>query len=59
MPWLRRQLATRTSSMMAREDARKGADFRLASVKSLRRRRAAGTVDVPLPEFSSYLEPAP
>jgi glycosyltransferase involved in cell wall biosynthesis len=45
------------ASMMAQNDPRKHGAFRNAVRKSLLRRRAAGTLDVPLRAFASYLEP--
>ncbi len=45
------------ASMMAQSDPRKHAGFRLAAHKSLTRRRAAGTLHIPLRDFTSYLEP--
>ncbi len=46
------------ASMMARANPRKEASFRLAARKSLLRRRAAGTLNVPLRDFAVYLEPS-
>jgi glycosyltransferase involved in cell wall biosynthesis len=47
------------ASMMAAPHPRKASDFRLATFKSLQRRRAAGALAVPLRDFASYLEPLP
>ncbi len=44
-------------SLMAQANPSKESDFRLATHKSLRRRRAAGTLGRALPDFASYLEP--
>lgn len=46
-----------STSMMAQTNPRKEAGFRLAARKSLLRRRAAGTLNIPLRDFASYLEP--
>ncbi|MBL8895133.1 MAG: hypothetical protein JNJ53_11055, partial [Rhizobiales bacterium] len=46
------------SSLMAQSNPRKDASFRLATHKSLMRRRAAGKLSKPLPEFANYLEPS-
>ena len=45
------------ASMMAVPHPRKDSDFRLATLKSMQRRRAAGTLALPLRDFASYLEP--
>lgn len=45
------------ASMMASTNPRQLSDFRRAAFKSLQRRRAAGTHQVPLPDFSAFLEP--
>jgi glycosyltransferase involved in cell wall biosynthesis len=45
------------ASMMSAQHPRKQSDFRLAAHKSLRRRRAAGTLATPLPDFIHFLEP--
>ena len=44
-------------SMMSRADPAKDASLALAMSRSLRRRRERGTLGIPLPDFSSYLEP--
>lgn len=46
------------SSLMAQANPHKDKSFRLATHKSLVRRRAAGKLDKPLPEFANYLEPS-
>ena len=46
-----------TSSLMAQRDLRKDSNFRLAAHKSMMRRRAAGKLRQPLPDFAQYLEP--
>jgi glycosyltransferase involved in cell wall biosynthesis len=46
------------TSLMAQPDPRKNAGFRLAAHKSMIRRRAAGKLQTPLPDFAQYLEPA-
>lgn len=46
-------------SMMAQKTPLKDHSFRLAMSRSLQRRRKAGTLDQPLADFSSYLEPLP
>ena len=45
-------------SMMATNTERQHADFRRAAHKSLMRRRAAGTLATPLPDFIQFLEPS-
>lgn len=45
------------ASMMATESPRKSSDFKLATLKSLQRRRARGTLGQPLRDFASFLEP--
>lgn len=45
------------SSMMAQDNPRKDASLHLAARKSMLRRRAAGTLRIPLRDFASYLEP--
>lgn len=45
------------ASMMARDDPRKDASFRIAARKSLMRRRTAGRLDETLPDFAAFLEP--
>jgi len=44
------------NSMMSNPDPRKSSDFRLATFKSLKRRRSSGKINEPLPHFSSFLE---
>ena len=44
-------------SLMASSTDRKAHDFRLATLKSLSRRRAAGIALSPLPDFASYVVP--
>ena len=46
------------SSMTASGNPRLAQCFRLAAHNSLKRRRAAGTLGIPLKDFSSYLEPS-
>lgn len=46
-------------SMMAQTTPQKEASLQLAMSRSLRRRRKAGTLGAPLPDFVSYLEPPP
>lgn len=46
------------TSLMAQTDPRKDAGFRLAAHKSMVRRRRAGKLQTPLPDFAQYLEPA-
>ena len=46
-----------SSSMMAQTNPRKEASFHLAARKSMLRRRVAGTLNLPLRDFASYLEP--
>lgn len=45
------------ASMMAQATPLKDTHLRLAMSRSLQRRRKAGTLDTPLPDFSNYLEP--
>ena len=45
------------NSMMSNPDPRISSDFRLATFKSLKRRRSSGKINEPLPHFSSFLEP--
>jgi len=45
------------ASMMARDDPRKDASFRLVAHKSLARRRRSGRLGEPLPDFAAFLEP--
>ncbi len=45
------------ASMMARDDPRKDASFRLVAHRSLLRRRSAGRLGEPLPDFAAFLEP--
>jgi glycosyltransferase involved in cell wall biosynthesis len=47
------------SSLMSQADPRKDASFRLAAHKSLMRRRAAGKLGTPLPDFANYVERSP
>jgi glycosyltransferase involved in cell wall biosynthesis len=47
------------SSLMSQSDPRKDACFRLAAHKSLARRRAAGKLGKPLPDFANFVEPSP
>lgn len=45
------------NSMMSDPHPRKASDFRLATYKSLKRRRLAGTIAEKIPDFVSYLAP--
>ena len=45
------------ASLMAQENPRQQSDFRLATHKSIMRRRVAGTLATPLRDFASYVEP--
>jgi GT2 family glycosyltransferase len=45
------------ASLMAADNPRQQADFRLATHKSIVRRRAAGTLAMPLSDFASFVEP--
>jgi glycosyltransferase involved in cell wall biosynthesis len=45
------------ASLMAADNPRQQADFRLATHKSIVRRRAAGTLATPLSDFASFVEP--
>jgi glycosyltransferase involved in cell wall biosynthesis len=47
------------ASLMSQADPRKDASFRLATHKSLMRRRRAGKLGAPLPDFSNYVETLP
>jgi glycosyltransferase involved in cell wall biosynthesis len=47
------------SSMMAQPSPLKETSLRLAMSRSLQRRRKAGTLNTPLSDFASYLEPLP
>jgi glycosyltransferase involved in cell wall biosynthesis len=44
------------ASLMAADNPRQQADFRLATHKSILRRRAAGTLATPLRDFASFVE---
>lgn len=45
------------NSMMSNPHPKKASDFRLAAYKSLQRRRSAGTLLNPIPQFVDYLVP--